>query len=237
MTRAPRTTPVIEKTWQQTKSENTRVLILDAAIDCFFEFGYRDTTTEKIAKAAGVSRGAMLHHFASRFELIKATVQHLNDKRLEMFEREEGEVQADAVHSRIDEGIDTYWRQLNTSYFVVFHELQVASRTDKELRSVLIPAIAAFDRRWYQASKAVFPDFALSEGFNHANGLTFFLLEGLAANQSTRQAKAVAVQLLTWLKLELRKSFSDVLTSTDRTAARARRVAAKPQPLRRKKST
>ena len=48
------------KTWQQTKSKNTRNTILDAAIECFYKFGYNNTTTEKIAIEAGVSRGAML---------------------------------------------------------------------------------------------------------------------------------------------------------------------------------
>jgi len=119
------------RTWQQTKSQNTRNAILDAAIRCFYRFGYNNTTTEKIANEAGVSRGAMLHHFPSRADLIKAAVLHLNDKRLELFKREESTVQSDATHSRVEEGIDTYWRQLNTPYFVVFHELQIAARTDQ----------------------------------------------------------------------------------------------------------
>ena len=46
-----------QKTWQQTKSERTRKAILDAAVDCFYELGYFNTTTEHIArKAAGLAR-------------------------------------------------------------------------------------------------------------------------------------------------------------------------------------
>ncbi|MFP6802694.1 MAG: helix-turn-helix domain-containing protein, partial [Pseudomonadales bacterium] len=48
-----------DKTWQQTKSENTRAAILEAALACFYDLGYGATTTEKVAKRAGVSRGAM----------------------------------------------------------------------------------------------------------------------------------------------------------------------------------
>ena len=55
-----------DKTWQQTKSENTRAAILEGALACFYDLGYRATTTEKVAKRAGVSRGAMLYHFPSR---------------------------------------------------------------------------------------------------------------------------------------------------------------------------
>ncbi len=207
------------KTWQKTKSENTRHTILDAAIRCFYEYGYNNTTTEKIANDAGVSRGAMLHHFPSRADLIKAAVRHLNEKRLEMFSREEGIVQSDAAHSRIEEGIDTYWAQLNTPYFVVFHELQVAARTDPELNAVLVPEIEAFDRTWLHATREIFPDLAQSQEFLRANALTLFLLEGLAANQHTRRPTRIAEELLAWLKAELRRLFTDV-ESIDRKSAK-----------------
>ena len=77
------------KTWQQTKSENTRTVVLDAAVRCFYEQGYANTTTESIATVAGVSRGAMLHHFPTRFELIQATVEHLSKQWLDNYEAQE----------------------------------------------------------------------------------------------------------------------------------------------------
>ena len=215
------------RTWQQTKSKNTRNTILDAAIECFYKFGYNDTTTEKIARHAQVSRGAMLHHFPSRADLITAAVRHLNDKRLELFAREERTVQSDALHTRVDEGIDTYWAQLNTPYFVVFHELQIAARTDRELHAVLIPALAEFDRAWAITVSEVFPDLALSSEIIRANWLTLLLLEGMASNMYTRRLTKVADDLLDWLKAELRGTFSDVLTSLDRKSAKAVKPAAK----------
>ena len=58
--------------WQAQKSAMTREGILDAAVSCFVDIGYATTTTAKIAEVAGVSRGAMLHHFASKAELVQA---------------------------------------------------------------------------------------------------------------------------------------------------------------------
>ncbi len=220
------------RTWQQTKSQNTRNTILDAAIRCLYEFGYNNTTTEKIANGAGVSRGAMLHHFPSRADLIKAAVQHLNEKRLELFKREESTVQGDATHSRVDEGIDTYWAQLNTPYFVVFHELQIAARTDPELHAVLIPAIEELDRAWAITVREVFPDLAQSPEIIRANWLTLLLLEGMAANLHTRRLTKVADDLLAWLKVELRRSFDDVLTSLDRESAKKQVAAPKQKRVR-----
>ena len=228
------------RTWQQTKSQNTRTTILDAAIRCFYRFGYNNTTTEKIANEAGVSRGAMLHHFPSRADLIKAAVLHLNDKRLELFKREESTVQSDATHSRVEEGIDTYWRQLNTPYFVVFHELQIAARTDPELYAVLIPAIEELDRAWAVTVREVFPDLALSPEIIRANWLTLLLLEGMAANLHTRKLTKVSDDLLEWLKAELRRLFGDVLTSLDRESAKKvapKRPKTRPRQARRENMT
>jgi AcrR family transcriptional regulator len=71
--------------WQAQKSAMTRDAILDAAIDCYVTLGYAQTTTAKIADKAQVSRGAMLHHFSSKTELVRASVEHLHHQMLELF--------------------------------------------------------------------------------------------------------------------------------------------------------
>jgi hypothetical protein len=122
----------------------------------------------------------------------------------------------------VEEGIDAYWNQLNTPAFVVFHELQVAARTDPELLEVMIPAIEEYDRLGMEATRELFPDLAMSEEFRRAFSLSMYLLEGLAANRFTRDPGPVADELLGWLKKELRRSFQDVLTSVDRESAKRR---------------
>ena len=209
-------TVTTQKTWQQTKSERTRKSILDAAVDCFYELGYFNTTTEHIARKAGVSRGAMLHHFATRFDLIKAAVEHINQIRLATFTQEETDIQRGAEHSRIEEGIDAYWRQLNTPAFIVFNELRVAARTDKDLEKVLIPALKAYDKAWYEAVSQVFPDLALSEAFARTNYMTQYLLEGMAMACQTKGPKVPEKMMLDWLKRDLRRSYQDVLTTVRR---------------------
>jgi len=139
-----------KKSWQQTKSENTRSVILDAAIQCFYDLGYNNTTTEKIAKEAGVSRGAMLYHFPSRQALMNAAVGHLSKKRLET---EVPGVNGNEQLRLIEANMDVCWKQLQSPLFVVFHELQVASRTDPELRSVMAPAEKELEASWHRATK------------------------------------------------------------------------------------
>lgn len=207
-----------DKTWQQTKSENTRTTILDAAIRCFYERGYNNTTTEKVAKEAGVSRGAMLHHFPSRFDLIKATVKHLHQQRLKLFEEQESMIQGDAEHSLIEEGIDAYWAQLHSPLFTVWNELRVAARTDVELSNIMRPAAREYEESFYRVASIVFPDLALSEEFDKANMLTAYLLEGMAVNGVSRGRGAEL--MVPWLKSQLRQMFADV-TDIDRSTAKS----------------
>ncbi len=208
--------PAPTRTWQQTKSELTRTSILDAAVDCFYERGYRSTTTEHVSNKAGVSRGAMLHHFPTRLDLIKATVLHLNRKRLEMFVEEESSVQRGAIYTRVEEGIDAYWEQLNTPTFVVFMELKMAARTDRELEKVLLPALEDFQAAWARNTRSVFPDLALSESFERAVYLTLYLLDGMAMARVVDGPDVPVAMMLGWLKRELLRSFQDVLGKVER---------------------
>jgi AcrR family transcriptional regulator len=210
---------VSDRTWQQAKSENTRTVILNAALQCFYERGFNNTTTEKVAREAGVSRGAMLHHFPSRFDLIKAAVHRLHQQRLELFEVQERQIQENAEHSLIEEGIDDYWAQLHSPLFTVWNELRVAARTDVDLSNILKPAIREFDMKLATLAARVFPDLALSEEFERANLLTSFLLEGMAVNGVTKGP--IADMMVPWLKTQLRAMFADVIDIDRDTAKKA----------------
>lgn len=218
MSKLEAATPV-SLTWQQTKSQLTRTTILDAAVSVIYDMGYANTTTEAVARRAGVSRGAMLHHFPNRQQLVEATVLHINEQRLAMFAREESEVQRGAEYTRVEEGIDTMWRQLNTPVFIVFQELKVAARTDSQLAAVLVPALKAFDAQWLEATRQVFPDLALSESFSRANFLSKYILEGMAAERTIDGPPPPVDMMLDWLKRELRRSFGDVLGTVPRSSA------------------
>ena len=45
---------------------DTRTRILDAALACFIESGYEQTTIARIRERSGVSNGALFHHFATK---------------------------------------------------------------------------------------------------------------------------------------------------------------------------
>ncbi len=122
-----------EPTGRRTQAERTagtRAKLLDAAIDCLVELGFAKTSTQEIARRAGVSRGAQLHHFPSKESLVIAAVEHLVDRRLsEILEAEPDpargpEILADAFSGPL---------------FYAALELWVAARTDPALHEAMIP--------------------------------------------------------------------------------------------------
>src|ERR1700733_1600685 len=93
--------------WQAQKSESTRTLIIEAAIKCLVDLGYARTTTTVIAQKAGLSRGAMLHHFPSKMGIIRAAVDYLHAKRLRAFRKAMAKGPTDGDPLRL--GVESYW--------------------------------------------------------------------------------------------------------------------------------
>ncbi|MBR1252298.1 TetR/AcrR family transcriptional regulator [Bradyrhizobium sp. AUGA SZCCT0240] len=69
---------------QAERSHATQKLILDAAIRIMARKGTAGLRTGDVAKEAGVSIGAQLHHFPTKRSLILAAFEHVNERSTEM---------------------------------------------------------------------------------------------------------------------------------------------------------
>jgi AcrR family transcriptional regulator len=117
--------------------EHTRSAIVQATIDALAQVGYAGTTTVEVQQRAGVSRGALLHHFSSRAQLLAAAVQEIGARRY-----------ADMVESNarlgdrvmaLEEALVTLRRSFSSVTYCVEQELWSAARTDEELRRSVQP--------------------------------------------------------------------------------------------------
>jgi AcrR family transcriptional regulator len=121
---------------QAQRRERTRAALLDASIASLVEDGYANTTTRGIAERAGVSPGALQHHFSSKAELLSEAVRHLRARFAEQM-LAQGPPDAATVDERSAQLLDRMWELHRGPLFQAQMELLVAARTDPELRATL----------------------------------------------------------------------------------------------------
>ncbi|MBF6361343.1 TetR/AcrR family transcriptional regulator [Nocardia farcinica] len=120
---------------QEQRSTEMRTRLLDATIECLVEYGYAGTTTPRIAERAGVTRGAQVHHFGSKNDLVIAAINHLAQRRVQAVLREMADLApgADPVAS----ALDFLWELHQDPLFTATVELWVAGRTDPVLAAAM----------------------------------------------------------------------------------------------------
>ncbi|MBA3865367.1 MAG: TetR/AcrR family transcriptional regulator [Solirubrobacterales bacterium] len=72
---------------QTERSEATRAALMSAARRLFTERGYDGVAAEEIVRAAGVTRGALYHHFGGKAELLEAVYERLEAESTERVAR------------------------------------------------------------------------------------------------------------------------------------------------------
>ena len=128
---------------QEERSAETRRRLLDATIECLHELGYTGTTTPEIARRAGVSRGAQLHHFPRKEELVVSALEYVFDLRLKRL-RELAVELPKQPEARVNVLVDSLWPAFKGPTFYAWLELVVASRTDSTLRNTVRAASERF---------------------------------------------------------------------------------------------
>lgn len=171
---------IVARGWQARKSAATRRQILAAAIRCFGERGYAQVSTARIAAQAGLSRGALLHHFPTQPDIVRGVVAAIAEDRRAALRAALEPPAADAC-ARIRALLEVYWRELGGVSFAALFELMVAARGDVELRAIVDPAAAAFDLEWARAAVAVSPERdQRDESLDVELELARYALEGMA---------------------------------------------------------
>jgi len=122
---------------QEERSAETRRRLLEAAIACLHERGYTGTTTTEIAGRAGVSRGAQVHHFRHKEELVIGALDHICARRLAELEYAFEELPVGGMEFRVATLIDLMWSAFRGPSFYAWLELVIAGRTEPMLRAAV----------------------------------------------------------------------------------------------------
>lgn len=129
--------PLATRVPQEERSRVMRQRLLEATVECLVERGWSGTTTTLVSQRAGVSRGAQLHHFPTKNDLVVAAVDHLSEVR--------GAELADAAAAlptgphRTRAVLEMLAEHFTSPVFTAALELWVAARTDPALAAAVGP--------------------------------------------------------------------------------------------------
>ena len=176
--------------WQEQKSAQTRITILTAAVKCLTEIGYAKTSTQIVAETAKLSRGAMLHHYATKADLISNLIDFINYRRLRAFYQE---VKKMSDRERVVEGkaFEVYWRLNKKPESDAHLELTVASRTNKALKKLFDRKARQHDNFILDTLPIFFPEWrnASRENLQLAHDISLVTLTGLRVKSNVISSK------------------------------------------------
>jgi AcrR family transcriptional regulator len=150
--------PMAEKRRRRTQTErsaSTRETLLQATTKCLFERGYGATTTILVAEEAGVSRGAMLHQFPSKADLMTFVVEEVYAQEVALYQELLGHI--DDPRERLVAYPEAAWKVLSRPEGVAVLEIFQGSRSDTTLAAKLAPVQAKIDARAKEALQGQFP--------------------------------------------------------------------------------
>lgn len=139
----------------QARSIAMRERLIRSALAVIYDVGCNSASTPEFARRAGVSRGALLHHFPTRSDIIIAAMEKL----LGDGTREIRDVARQVARKDVGLGdlVEFLWQMFSGRFFYISLEFINEARTDGELRARMIPVVkdfhAALDEIWAEFEK------------------------------------------------------------------------------------
>ncbi|MBQ0770345.1 MAG: TetR/AcrR family transcriptional regulator [Sphingomonadales bacterium] len=131
---------------QTQRSEDTRRKVCAAVVICLDEMGYSDTSIQRVQERAMVSRGALMHQFATKEDLMADTLAHLlaPTRRFKSQKRTQTNTVARGVSMEAD--LLSLWSKIaDRPEGRATVEILVAARTDRKLRDKIEPDLKKYN--------------------------------------------------------------------------------------------
>ena len=166
------TAPPVPKRGLTRKSEQTRLLILEAAVDSLDQSGIRGASLARVAEMAGVTRGCLQYYFMTTDDVLIALARHVAQRNWETYE-------AQALHppegrDLIEFAIDLVGSPSQDRYRVAQLELLTAARTMPFLQPILAEGAAMVEEQAKRFTGLLFGNSVLADTpqFRAARDLT-----------------------------------------------------------------
>lgn len=192
-----------------------RQRLIDAAVACLYELGYAATTFQIVTERAGVSRGAILHHFPTKVDLMVAVAEYA------------AQYQNQFIRDRLadtPEGMPVYLALTYATWEVVVQppatallEVMMATRADAALAERLPEVISTFEARqretvWRMAQRAGIRDRARVDDMVRLHRAA---MRGLAIELALTGDRAAAESSMRLLEHYKRMLTGELITAID----------------------
>jgi AcrR family transcriptional regulator len=121
---------------QAERSEETRTRILKAAANLIRKRGYARFRTAEVAKEAGLSRGAQLHHFPTKDSLVVATLEYVFEQARMLSRRRASAVNKprDLIEAVIEDAREFFFSE----HFMIAIDIVLSTSTDQSVRKQIL---------------------------------------------------------------------------------------------------
>lgn len=200
---------------QEERTAATRARLVEATLDLLLSKGYAGTTIVDIAAHAGLTRGAVAHHFASKDELVvEAFDRHLTLVTEDI--RTYAGLVRDGTLS-LDDFIDRVWIIFSGRFFMLTLEEVTAARHNDYLRVRLV----ARTREFHQSLDAIWRQFFAETGLNPLEievmlNATLCLLRGMGVQTVLRDDPVYFRRLLRFWKAVLKEQIAAATAAAGR---------------------
>jgi len=151
----PERRPPQRRRTQAERSEDTVERLIAATTACLCRDGYGATSVAEIAEAAGVSRGALQHHFDTKADLLFGVFERFSA----MLVRAVSEVPGGGgMGPRVAGLVDGLWALFAAPDYAAMLEILVGSRSDPQLRRRVRARRDADNEAMLEAMALLFPE-------------------------------------------------------------------------------
>jgi len=168
----------IPRRQQSDRTAATRNSVLDATVELLIEKGYAGTSTRLAAERAGVSLGALQHHFRTKAELSVEAMRYVSKRLADEFVA--AAPPADDPLDRFGSILDRLFVVFKGPTFAAAVEINLASRTDPELQKPVRDLNLDIDHIILGSARELLPDLADHPEFEAVLQTSVSAVRGLA---------------------------------------------------------
>jgi AcrR family transcriptional regulator len=163
---------------QEERTTAMRAQLLDAAVASIAQLGLNPSTLSVIAAQAGVSSGAVQHHFRARDELLLAVVDAFGKSLAEEGDSPET---GEAIAARVHRIFRRYWVLFTSPQYLAVMRIWLGTPPDAPVFRDILNKMQSFEMRFDREWVEVFSDCPASpESIITARHIAFGAMRGLS---------------------------------------------------------